>query len=69
MVVWVFALYLSVAAAGSSGHARHFEPDGHLVYPSREICQAARAAIHGLDPSTDHYFVEDCVPRDVPRPK
>jgi hypothetical protein len=63
MVVWVFTLYLSVVTAGSSGHARHFEADGQLIYPTREICQAARAAIHGLDPWTDHYFVADCVSR------
>jgi hypothetical protein len=64
-VVWAFALYLSVAAAGSNGHARHFESDGQLVYPTREVCQAARAAIQRLDPTTDHYFVEDCVPREA----
>jgi hypothetical protein len=63
MVVWVFSLYLSVMTAGSGGYARHFEPDGQLIYPTREVCQAARAAIHGLDPWTDHYFVEDCVSR------
>ena len=65
MVVWVFTLYLSVVTSGSSGHARHFEPDGHLVYPTREVCQAARSAILRLDPWTEHYFVEDCVPRPV----
>jgi len=65
MVVWVFALYLSVATVGSSGHARHFEPDGQLVYPTREVCQAARAAIRRMDHWTDHYFVEDCVPREA----
>lgn len=62
-VVWAFALYVSVAMAGSNGHARYFEADGHLVYPTREVCEAARAAIHRLDPWTDNYFVEDCVPR------
>ncbi len=65
MVVWVFALYLSVATVGSSGHARHFEPDGQLVYPTREVCQAARVAIHRLDPRGDHYFLEDCVSREA----
>ena len=69
MVVWVFTLYVSIVTVGSNGHARHFEPDGQLVYPTREVCQAARAAIHRLDPRADHYFVEECVPRDVPRPR
>jgi len=50
---------------GSSGHARHFEPDGQLVYPTREVCLAARAAIRRMDPWTDHYFVDDCVPREA----
>jgi hypothetical protein len=65
MVVWVLALYVSVATAGSNGHARRFEADGQLVYPTREVCLAARAAIHRLDPTTDHYFLEDCVPREA----
>ncbi len=63
-LLWVFTLYLSVVAPGSNGQARHFEPDGQLVYPTREVCQAARAAIRRLDPWTDHYFLEDCVPRE-----
>jgi hypothetical protein len=63
MVVWVFTLYLSVVTMSSNGHARHFEPDGQLIYPTREACMAARGAIHRLDPWTDQYFVEDCVPR------
>ena len=62
-VVWVFVLYVSVATTGSNGHARHFVLDGQLVYPTREVCQAARAAIRRLDPKTDHYVLEDCVPR------
>jgi len=65
MVVWVFTLYLSVVTAGSSGHARHFEADGQLIYPTREACQAARGAIRRLDPKTDHYVLEDCVPREA----
>jgi hypothetical protein len=64
-LTWVFTLYLSVASAGSNGQARHFEHDGHLVYPTREVCQAARAAIRRLDPWADHYFLEDCVPREA----
>jgi hypothetical protein len=66
-LIWVFTLYLSVTTAGSNGHARHFESDGQLVYPTREVCLAARTAIHRLDPWADHYFLEDCVPRE-PRP-
>src|SRR3989442_12729334 len=64
-VVWVFMLYVSVATAGSNGHARRFEADGQLVYPTREACQAARGAIRRLDPKTDHYVLEDCVPREA----
>jgi len=36
-----------------------------LVYPTREACQAARGAIRRLDPKTDHYVLEDCVPREA----
>ncbi len=68
LVVWVFTLYLAVATAGSNGHARRFEHDGQLVYPTREVCQAARAAIRRLDPSTDHYFLEDCTAERRDRP-
>ena len=67
MVVWVFTLYLSVTTGGSSGHARHFEADGQLVYPTREVCQAARAAIRRLDPWTDQYFLEDYTSREPRR--
>jgi len=63
--LWVFTLFPSVVAPGSNGQARHFEPDGQLVYPTREVCQAARAAIRRLDPWADHYFLEDCVPRET----
>ena len=60
-------LDLSVATASSHGHARHFEPDGPLVCLTREVCQAARTAIHRLGLWADHDFLEDCVPRE-PRP-
>src|SRR5437879_12329570 len=54
-VVWVFMLYVSVATAGSNGHARPSVADGQFGYPAREAGQAACRAIRRLDPNGAAY--------------
>jgi hypothetical protein len=63
VIGWVFALWLVIPLAGVPS-VKTFAPDGRLgPYPTKDVCEAARTEIQRLDPWTEQYFLDSCVPR------